>query len=166
MAPIFRHALLLGACMAAPAFAQGFENLDRLDVRIAAVLGAGIGEPGGAATPLDRRLRLAVCPAPAAIGAPTAGALAVSCPALGWRIRVPVVGAPASAAQARLEPVIRRGDQVELVALARGFSVSTLGIADQDGAPGDRIRVRTERRSAPVIGQVTEDGRVALPGFN
>ena len=36
----------------------------------------------------------------------------------------------------------------------------------EKSAPGDRIRVRTDRRSAPFIGQVTADGRVALPGFN
>lgn len=168
MPTIFRRALLVGACIAFPVFGQSFENLDRLDSRIAAALGAGIGDPGGAATPLDRRLRLAACPVPATIGAPAMGAVPVSCPAIGWRIRVPLVGggAAAEAAQERAEPVIRRGDQVELVALARSFSVSTLGIAEQDGAPGDRIRVRTDRRSAPFIGEVTADGRVALPGFN
>ena len=48
--------------------------------------------------------------------------------------------------QERAEPVVRRGDQIELVAIANGFTVSTLAMADQDGAPGDRIRVRTERR--------------------
>lgn len=168
MPTIFRRALLISALIAVPAFGQSFENLDRLDSRIAAALGAGIGDPGGAVTPLDRRLRLAACPSPATIGAPAMGAVAVSCPALGWRIRVPLAGGGAAAevAQQRAEPVIRRGDQVELVALARSFSVSTLGIAEQDGAPGDRIRVRTDRRAAPFIGEVTADGRVALPGFN
>jgi flagella basal body P-ring formation protein FlgA len=72
-------------------------------------------------------------------------------------------GVPAAA---RPAPIIRRGDQVELVAISNGFTVSTLAVADQDGAPGDRIRVRTEHRTAPFIGQVLADGRVALPGFN
>ena len=73
----------------------------------------------------------------------------------------------------RAEPVIRRGDQVQLVALTRSFSVSTFGVAEQDGAPGDRIRVRREvgdRRgetgTSRIIGEVLPDGRVALPGFN
>lgn len=176
MVPIFRRCALPFALLALPlpALAQGFENLEMLDNRVAAALGANIGEPGGARTPIDRRLRLQACPQPVEIGEPAAGALAVRCVPLGWRIRVSITGAPQAAqaaagpsrSQARAEPVVRRGDQIELVALARGFTVSTLATAEQDGAPGDRIRVRTERRGAPVIGQVLEDGRVALPGFN
>ncbi len=176
MVPIFRRFALLFAALALPlpALAQGFENLEMLDNRVAAALGANIGEPGGATTPIDRRLRLQACPQNVEIGEPIAGALAVRCAPLGWRIRVSVVGAAqaeptmarSSQTQARPTPVVRRGDQIELVAIANGFTVSTLATAQQDGAPGDRIRVRTERRSAPVIGQVLEDGRVALPGFN
>ncbi len=176
MLPIFRRfaLLLIPLAQPLPAQAQGFENLEMLDNRVAAALGANIGEPGGATTPIDRRLRLQACPQPVEIGEPIAGALAVRCAPLGWRIRVSVVGAPhapptmsgSSRAQARPAPVVRRGDQIELIAIASGFTVSTLAVAEQDGAPGDRIRVRTERRNAPVIGQVLEDGRVALPGFN
>jgi flagella basal body P-ring formation protein FlgA len=177
MVPIFRRFALLLLLLIAPlpALAQGFENLEMLDNRVAAALGANIGEPGGATTPIDRRLRLQACPQPVEIGEPIAGALAVRCAPLGWRIRVSVTPsaatrqvatAAAPARQERADPVIHRGDQIELVAIAQGFSVSTLATADQDGAPGDRIRVRTERRSAPVIGQVLPDGRVALPGFN
>ncbi len=177
MVPIFRRIALLVLLLIAPlpALAQGFENLEMLDNRVAAALGANIGEPGGATTAIDRRLRLQACPQPVEIGEPIAGAVAVRCVPLGWRIRVSIVSsgesrqvasAAAPARQERAAPVIRRGDQVELVAIAAGFTVSTLATADQDGAPGDRIRVRTERRTAPVIGQVLSDGRVALPGFN
>jgi flagella basal body P-ring formation protein FlgA len=172
MTPIFRRlALLAATAAAAPALAQGFENLDALDSRIAGALGAAIGEPGGAANALDRRLRLAACPAPATISEPLQGAVTVRCDSIGWRIRVAVVGgggtsAVSQAAAVRAVPVVRRGDQVQVVALAAGFTVSTLGVAEQDGAPGERIRVRTERRSAPFYGQVLADGRIALPGFN
>jgi flagella basal body P-ring formation protein FlgA len=173
MTPIFRRLTLLAAAIAAPAQAQTFENLAMLDSRISAALGAGIGEPGGAVTPLDRRLRLAACPQPAEIGEPAAGALAVRCAVQGWRIRVPLVRnassgttAAASPSAVRAEPIVRRGDQVELVAIGASFAVSTLAIAEQDGAPGDRIRLRTERRTTPIFGQVLADGRVALPGFN
>jgi flagella basal body P-ring formation protein FlgA len=176
MVPIFRRILLFLVLLIQPlpAAAQGFENLEMLDNRVAAALGANIGEPGGATTPIDRRLRLQACPQPVEIGEPIAGALAVRCAPLGWRIRVSIVpsaetrqaAATASRPQARPEPIIRRGDQIELIAIASGFTVSTLATAEQDGAAGDRIRVRTDRRSRPVIGQVLEDGRVALPGFN
>ncbi|HYJ52928.1 MAG TPA: flagella basal body P-ring formation protein FlgA [Allosphingosinicella sp.] len=172
MTPIFRRLALLSAAAAAPALAQGFENLDALDSRIAGALGAAIGEPGGAANALDRRLRLAPCPSAATISEPMQGAVTVRCDAIGWRIRVAVIGGGAvagpiaQAAPARAAPVVRRGDQVQIVALAGSFTVSSLGIAEQDGAPGERIRVRTERRSAPFYGQVLADGRVALPGFN
>jgi len=176
MVPISRRFALpfVALALPLPALAQGFENLEMLDNRVAAALGANIGEPGGATTPIDRRLRLQACPQPVEIGEPVAGALAVRCAPLGWRIRVSIMGTPqtrqtaatASPAHARAEPVVRRGDQIELIAIASGFTVSTLAVAEQDGAPGDRIRVRTDRRTAPVIGQVLEDGRVALPGFN
>ncbi|HTU13309.1 MAG TPA: flagella basal body P-ring formation protein FlgA [Allosphingosinicella sp.] len=178
MVPIFRRFALPAAALALPlpSLAQGFENLDMLDNRVAAALGAHAGEPGGATTPIDRRLRLQACPQPVEIGEPIAGAIAVRCVPLGWRIRVSLmpsaetrqtaVAATPSQPQARPEPVVRRGDQIELVAMTSSFSVSTIAVAEQDGAPGDRIRVRTERRAAPVIGQVLADGRVALPGFN
>ena len=148
MTTFFRRLTLAAAALAAPAQAQTFENLDLLEGRVVDSLAAGIGEPGGPARPLDRRLRLAPCPEPAVIDAPAMGAVA------------------SAAAPVRAEPIIRRGDQVEVVAMTSSFTVSTVGTAEQDGAPGDRIRVRTDRRSAPFVGQVLADGRVALPGFN
>ena len=169
MTTIFRHLTLIAAALAAPASAQSFENLEALEGRLVDTLAADIGEPGGPSSPIDRRLRLAACPQPAQIDAPNLGAVAIRCPALGWRIRVPLTAgatAVAAAAPVRAEPIVRRGDQVEVVAMTSSFTVSTIGTAEQDGAPGDRIRVRTERRTAPFVGQVLADGRVALPGFN
>jgi len=163
LAPAF---LLIGSA----ANAQSFQNVEALDFRVAAALGAGIGEPGGAAAPIDRRLRLAACPQPATVEPPSMGAVTVRCEPLGWRIRVPLVRiATASAAAAVVEkpaPIIRKGDQVELSASSGGFTVSTVAVAEQDGAVGDRIRVRSDRKAAAVIGVVTEEGRVSLPGFN
>ncbi|WP_129794327.1 flagella basal body P-ring formation protein FlgA [Sphingosinicella sp. CPCC 101087] len=178
MTPIFRHFAILAAVSAAPAAAQGFEDLDQLETQVTASLGAGIGELGGPARPIDRRLKLRPCPQPPTVEEPAMGAVAVRCEAIGWRIRVPLtagsaVARAASAPARSAEPVVRRGDQVQLVALTRSFSVSTFGIAEQDGAPGDRIRVRREvsdRRgdagTSRIIGEILPDGRVALPGFN
>lgn len=167
MTTVFRRAPLAAILLAAPALAAGgFQDLDALEIQTVATLGAGIGEPGGPARPIDRRLKLAACPGMVSIDPGQLGAATLRCEALGWRIRVPLVRDTQATVMmaAKSEPVIRRGDQVELVALAGSFQVSTLATAEQDGAPGDRIRLRTDRKTA-VSGQVLADGRVALPGF-
>lgn len=150
------------------AHGQGFENIEAVEMRVAAALGAGIGEPGGAARSIDRRLKLAACPQPVSIEPSAMNAVAVRCDKLGWRIRVPLVRsqiAQQSASAAKAEPIVRKGDQVELTASSGTFTVSTVAFAEQDGGAGDRIRVRTERKAAAVIGVVMADGRVSLPGF-
>ena len=167
MVTLFRRLALMSALCAAPAVAQGFEDLGALETRLVAALGAGIGEAGGPSNPIDRRLKLAACPQPAMFDAPKLGAVTVSCEPLGWRIRVPLArSASVTMAAAKVEPIIRRGDQVEVVAMGGAFTVSTLAVADEDGAPGERIRLRSDRRSSPIFGEVTEDGRVAVTGFN
>lgn len=156
--------LLIGT----PAHAQGFEDLEALERRVAAALGAGVGEPAGPARPIDRRLKLKPCAEGAAIDAPDLGAVTVRCQSLGWRIRLPLMRSAAVtlAAAAKAEPIIRKGDQVQLTAGNGGFSVSTVAVAEQDGSAGDRIRVRSEGKKGAVIGIVNDDGRVSLPGFN
>ncbi|WP_245409562.1 flagella basal body P-ring formation protein FlgA [Allosphingosinicella vermicomposti] len=162
---LFRRLILLSALGAAPAAAQGFQDLDALEVRVTSALGADIGQPGGPSGPIDRRLKLAACPQPVSVEAPALGAATVRCEALGWRIRIPVVASGATVRAAKAEPIIRKGDQVEVVAAGSAFTVSTLAVAEQDGAPGDRIRVRSERKAGPIIGEVSIDGRILLPGF-
>ena len=162
----FVPALLL---VGAAAQAQGFEDLAALDRKVAAALGAGFGEPGGPARPIDKRLKLAACPEPTVVDPPAMGAVLVRCESLGWRVRValtrPAGGGSARAGVEKAEPIIRKGDQVELTASTGSFSVSTVAIAEQDGGAGDRIRVRSETKKGAVIGMVMPDGRVALPGF-
>lgn len=170
MATIFRRMALLAAVTATPAAAQDFENLDALETRIVAALGADIGTPGGPLRPLDRRLKLAACPAPATVEPGPLGAAVVRCEPLGWRIRVPVAKTViASATMAKAEPVIRKGDQVEFIARSGSFTVSTVAIAEQDGGLSDRIRVRTTgsdgKKNAPVTAEVIAAGQVGLPGF-
>jgi flagella basal body P-ring formation protein FlgA len=168
VATYFRRFAPLALVAATAAQAQSFEDLTALEQQVTASLGAGIGDPGGPARPIDRRLKLSPCPKPAIIDPPAMGAVAVRCQELGWRIRVPLTAAPAAfqqAAAVKAEPVVRRGDQVELVADTGTFSVSTVAVAEQDGAVGDHIRVRSTSKPGTVIGIVTEDGRIALPGF-
>lgn len=175
------------AFVAGPAQAQQkFENLDRIDSLVAMTVGANPGQPGGPAAPVDRRLKLAACPGVPSVDGPVFGAAIVKCDALGWRIRVPLVpgGAAAASAQAPVqrrmaaarqvpaaqkaaqkEVVVRKGDPVELVAGGASFSVSRPMVADEDGAPGDMIRVREDKKSPPVIAQVVEIGLVRISSF-
>lgn len=167
--------LMSGTAIAQPA---QFENLDRIDGLVATTVGANIGEPGGAIAPVDRRLRLAPCPGLPDVTGPAFGAAIVSCAKIGWRIRVPLSIAPEAAkpaqtaraaapvASAPRHVVVRRGDPVQMVAGGASFSVTRTMIADEDGAPGQMIRVRDDRKSDPVIAQVMENGIVRAPGFN
>lgn len=164
----FRRLLVLSALCAAPAVAAtGFEDLGQLEARVTATLGAGIGETGGPARPIDRRLKLAACPTSPSLAVPTPYAAMIQCEALGWRIHVPLVRPSAAMASAeKREMIVRKGDQVELIADGGNFTVSTLAIAQQDGALGDRIRVRSGDKAAPVTAEVERQGRVILSRFN
>ncbi len=182
-----RTVLLALTAMAAaqPAMAQQkFENLDRIDSLVAMTVGANRGEPGGPVAPVDRRLRLAACPGTPSVDGPVFGAAIVKCDALGWRIRVPLVAGGAAAASgpvprqasaSRFAPpapsvpkdnVVRRGDPVQLMAGNAVFSVSRVMVADEDGGIGDTIRVREDKKSAPIFAKVVEMGLVRIPGFN
>jgi len=160
-------ALTTMAGFAAPAGAQSFENLERLDGLVAISMGANRGEPGGPLTPIDRRLRLAACPTTPTVEGPQMNAAIISCPAIGWRIRVPLApaGQAQQAAQATTGPVIKKGDPVQLVAGSDAFSVSRPMIADEDGAVGAIIRVRQDARATPVMARVESMGIVRAPGI-
>lgn len=169
--------------VAAPGQAQQkFENLDRIDSLVAMTVGANLGEPGGPAASVDRRLRLAACPATPTVEGPVFGAAMVKCDALGWRIRVPLVAGTAAAISGpvpgasasrfvRAAPTaprqagVRKGDPVQLTAGNAVFSVSRMMVADEDGAVGQTIRVREDKKSAPIFAQVVEMGVVQIPGF-
>jgi len=158
---------LVAVLLATPAAAAAtFQDVSALETRLITALGAGVGEPGGPAAPIDRRLMLQKCPTNVAIDPPALGAVALRCAALGWRIRVPLARLTTAAAMtARAEPVIRRGDPVDLVADSGGFSVSVSATAQEDGVPGSRIRVLTDAKNRPIFAEVIDAGRVRLPGF-
>ncbi|CAN5445941.1 hypothetical protein BH10PSE12_BH10PSE12_23910 [soil metagenome] len=178
LSPVLLAALLLGI---SPAEAQQkFENLDRLDSLVAMTVGANLGQPGGPIAPVDRRLRLAACPQTPSIDGPVFGAAIIKCEPLGWRIRVPLAaGGAAGAAGPAMAPtarkvavaavsrdiIVKRGDPVQLQAGGSSFSISRMMIADEDGAVGQMIRVREDKKSNPVIAQVMDMGVVRIPGF-
>jgi flagella basal body P-ring formation protein FlgA len=169
----FRHLSFMLLVSPVPAIAAGLQNLDALERRLVISLGADIGEPGGPTVPLDRRLKLAACPSDVLFDPPALGAAVLRCAEIGWRIRVPLVRSgnglparvPAYSAQSRAAPVIRRGDPIDLVAGDGGFSVSSQVIADQDGAPGDRIRVRGQAGKPPIMAEVVDSATVRLTAF-
>ena len=171
-----RTLALLAALAATPAAAAPFQDIQQLENRVIGALGAGIGQPGGPVAPIDRRLKLAACPSSVQIDPPVLGAVALRCPALAWRIRVPLTRLAGSSATAtpqmasaspvtKAEPVVRRGDPVDLVAESSGFSVSVSATAQEDGAPGSRIRVKTDGAKGQLFAEVMDAGLVRLPGF-
>jgi flagella basal body P-ring formation protein FlgA len=159
---ILNLAILLGTAPLHAAAGTATE-LARIDNAVSAFTGRPIGVPGGAAQPVDRRLRLAACSAPLALawyGSAETSVL-VSCPdAGGWRIFVPVV-------QARHEEpaaiAVARGEGVTIVVAGDGFSVSQPGEAMDAGAVGAWIRVRTNAKADPVRAKVMRPGLVELP---
>ncbi len=138
-------------------------NLALIDNAVAAFTGQPIGVPGGAAQPVDRRLRLGLCAAPLALswygGAQTS--VLVSCPDAGsWRVFVPVVQARREAPAA---VAVAKGEGVTITVAGDGFSVSQPGEALDAGAVGAWIRVRTNAKADPVRARIVRPGLVELP---
>lgn len=159
--------------------ATGFQDTAGLDRAVAAFTGHSVGEEGGARTPVDARLRLALCPSMAMAWRTEAhDAVVVTCTGPDWRIFVPVrapagaatpattaIARPAVVAPVKAEPVIRRGDPVVIEAGSDGFSISREGVAMADAAPGARFMVRVEDSRTPVQAMALASGRATLPGW-
>jgi flagella basal body P-ring formation protein FlgA len=139
--------LLLLASVASPIF----EDLEILDDRIIAV--------SEFAEPIDKRLKLAECPDDPIIAPPVGGSVVVRCPALGWRLRVPVKTPLASVERAEI--IIRKGEMVECVSDGLGFSVSTPMIAMEDAGIGQPVRVKSPSSRIPVTATVKARGLVS-----
>lgn len=141
---------------------EDWQTIDTLTAMVASAMGR-------TATPIDRRIKLARCPEQASVTAIDAQTLAVRCPSLGWRLRVPM-SAPTGAAAtpagyarpAASAPVIRRGDNVRVTIDTTSFSVSYSAIAAQDGRVGDTIALRTGDARSMLSATVTGPGRARL----
>lgn len=144
--------------------AAAFADPVAIDRAVEAFTGAPAGVEGGARTPVDRRLRLAACPAPLALSwhGTARGNVLVQCPAApGWRIFVPVLGAAAAPAAA---PAVVRGDPVTIAVAGAGFSVSQPGEALESGPAGSWIRVRgLAGKAQPMRARVVRAGLVEVP---
>lgn len=149
-------------CAAPSVRAQALVDPAAIDSAVAAFTGAEQGLPGGAAAPVDRRLRLAACPVPLALDwyGVRRETVTVSCRAAGgWRLFVPLSGAGGPAAA----PAIIRGDAVTISASGDGFAVSQPGEALEAGAIGAWIKVRgSAAGSQPLRARVIRPGLVGI----
>jgi hypothetical protein len=105
---------------------------------------------------IDPRLAIPACPSAFAFE-PGENALAIRCPATGWRLVAPLAGATRSPAADRT-PVIRRGDSVRVVHAGPGFTIAVDAIAEAPGAPGDRILLRNRLTGARFPATIGPDG--------
>ncbi|MEP6868549.1 MAG: flagella basal body P-ring formation protein FlgA [Novosphingobium sp.] len=152
-------ALLIPSALAA----QGFTQLPTIDRAVADFTGVAIGQSGGAAQPVDRRLRLAACagiPALSWYGARRDTVL-VQCPDAGsWRLFVPVLAGNNAASQV---PAVLRGEAVTIAVEGDGFSVAQAGEAMEPGAVGSWIKVKSANANAqPMRARVVRPGLVMV----
>jgi flagella basal body P-ring formation protein FlgA len=153
--------LMLGA--AAPGLAAGLADPAAIDLAVAEFTGAEIGTPGGARSPVDRRLRLGACAAGLALEwyGRARDTVLVRCSGVGgWRLFVPLT---TGGNQPGGPDVVSRGDMVSITVRGAGFSLSRQGEALEAGAVGEWIRVRpAERRGEPLRAQVVRPGVVGM----
>ena len=159
---------LIAAAPPAAQAQQAMQDWQTIDMLTQAVAGA----MGRTAVPIDPRIKLARCPEQPAITAIDGHALAVRCPSLGWRLRVPMQGAAAepsarfvpaaTPAPAAAAPVIRRGDNVRVSIDTASFSISYAAVATQDGRVGETIALRGADAKNLLSATVTGPGRARL----
>ncbi|WP_390550666.1 flagella basal body P-ring formation protein FlgA [Qipengyuania sp. MTN3-11] len=147
-------------------------DLSIIDRAVADFTGAGVGQPGGAKLPVDRRLRLTACPA--ALDLQWFGregrSVQVACPAVGWRIYVAVDGTANTApspgnrpGEQFGEPIVKRGENVSILVRGKGFTLTRQGAAVEDGAQGEWIRVNVEGKGRETMrAQVIQPGKVGI----
>lgn len=162
-------ALILAAAPIASAPASGagrFADLAAIDREVSSFTGLPAGADGGAAMPVDRRLRLVSCGSPLVLSWRTARreTVVVECPdAGGWRLFVPVRRDLPVAGIAET-PLVNRGDAVTIAVAGDGFAVSQPGEAMDAGGEGAWIRVRTNNPKAqPMRARVVRPGLVEVP---
>lgn len=156
-----RTIALAAALCASPALAQALTDPAAIEAAVASFTGAPMGAPGGAALPVDRRLRLASCATALAVGwyGTRQDTVLVQCPSADWRLFVPLRIDGAAAAP----PAVARGDAVTIVVAGEGFAVSQSGEALDAGAVGAWIRVRTgSPRAQPLRARVLRPGQVGI----
>lgn len=159
-----RRILFTLALIAAPATAQpGFADLAAIDQAVADFTGLPLGSPGGAAAPVDRRLKLLRCGVPLALSwyGSLHDSVQVDCPvAGGWRLYVPIASkGPATPAPT----AIAKGDAISITVAGDGFAVVQPGEALESGPVGAWIKVRALGGNAqPMRAKVLRPGQAGI----
>ena len=163
-APRMGPALLALPLLLAAATAQAapFADPGAIDSAVAGFTGVSVGRPGGAAQPVDRRLRLNACANPLSIGwyGNRRDTVLVQCPDVGsWRLFVPLLQATATSDV----PAVMRGESVTIAVTGAGFSVSQPGEALDGGPVGGWIRVKSASNGGqPMRAQIVRPGLVEV----
>ena len=147
-----------------PLAASSYQSLSEVDNVIAAFLSENRPGENIEHKPIDRRLRLRKCPTVPEVSWRDEGRLTVHCAAIGWRISA-ILSSRSTNRGHRTAHVVVRGQAVMMMVHKAGFSITRQMIADRRGSIGDIIPVRANRRSQPIMAEVTGPGRVALPSF-
>lgn len=157
------------ATFAAPASANAPMDATEIDRAVMQFTGAGIGQPGGARLPVDRRMRLNPCGVPLQLEwyGKARESVQVQCPDAGWRIYVAVAQVQQQSQPGQSEAdqiVVSKGETVSIVVEGGGFSLSRQAVAMEEGAVGSWIQVRPAqgKKADPVRAQVVRPGQVAV----
>ncbi|QJB68009.1 flagella basal body P-ring formation protein FlgA [Parasphingorhabdus halotolerans] len=149
-------------CMGA---APPFEDTASLDRQVASHLGAGVGDVGGARAAIDPKLKLKRCANPVEISETNRNALQLGCQNLGWRIFVPIRLGGNGGSQdggSSNEPLVQRNQPVTLIIRRSNFSISYGVIAQESGAMGEYIPVRSDRKSKELMARISGPGVVEM----
>lgn len=162
---IMGQALVLGIGCAWPAQAAGAgSHVDpaQIDRAVEAFTGVAIGNPGGARSPADRRLRLSSCPEPLSTawhGSP-GRTVRVACESGGgWQLFVALRPVPQSA---QAFPVVKRGDRVTVAVRGRGFTIQQPGEATEAGRAGEWIAIRVANGQKTVSARIERAGLAVI----
>jgi flagella basal body P-ring formation protein FlgA len=141
-----------------------------LDSAIQRFTGYALGAPGGAAAPIDRRLRLMPCGSDVRLSwrSLRRDTVVLECAVgAGWKLFVPVV--PTNAVMGGGAVVeagvlaVAKGDVVTIEVKGTGFSISQGGQAMEPGAVGSWIRIKTAGKGEVLTCQIMRRGLVSMP---
>ena len=85
---------------------------------------------------------------------------------LAAQIAALVAPAPPFTAAVHPTPTVRRGDVVAVAAEGPGFRITVDAVAETDGVPGGRVRLRNRATGGTLQAEVGAGGEIWLPGFN